>query len=75
MVLEPTDLSTWRYKFMFTGTLQGRAFCPRACQCQPHINNRYINSYNWPHACLYRIYYIIFWGRGTGVYDFVTLLA
>jgi hypothetical protein len=27
-----TDISRWKYKYMFTGTLQGCAFCPKASQ-------------------------------------------
>jgi hypothetical protein len=40
-------------KYMFTGTLQGCAFCPRACQ--PYFVYR--RNFNWPYACIYRIYY------------------
>ncbi len=62
MVLEQTDMSRWIYKYMFTGTWQSCAFCPRACQ-QYFVYNR---NFNWPHACLYRVHYIIFWGRAGG---------
>jgi hypothetical protein len=32
----------------------------------------YRRNFNWPHRC---VYYIIIWGRGTGVSDFVASLA
>ncbi len=45
---------------MFTGTLKGCAFCPRACR-QYFVYRR--NFYR-PHAYVYRVHYIIIWGKG-----------
>ncbi len=62
-----------KYKYMFTGTLQGYAFFPRASQ-QYFVYRR---NFNCPHSCLhstsdseilhtllYMVHYIIFWGKG-----------
>jgi hypothetical protein len=61
MVLGQTDMSRWIYKYMFTGTLQGCAFCPRACK-QYFV---YKINFNCPHRCVLRVHHIIIWGGGT----------
>ncbi len=60
MVLEQTDMSWWKYKLMFTGTLQDCKFYPRAGQ-QYFVNRR---NFNWLHGCVFRVHYIIILGKG-----------
>ncbi len=45
---------------MFTGTLQGCAFWPWACQ-HYFVSRR---NFHWPHAGSYSVHYFIFWGSG-----------
>ncbi len=42
------------------GPYRSGAFCPRAFQ-QYLVYRR---NFNWPHGCVYRLRYIIIWGRG-----------
>jgi hypothetical protein len=63
-------MSSWKYRYMFTWTLQGCEFCPGACQ-QYFVYRR---NFNCPHESVYRVggtLYSNLGREGTGVSDFV----
>jgi hypothetical protein len=83
MVLGQTDISRWKYKYMFTATLQGCAFCPKACQhCTDKKENQIFLIYKEiQHKVIYEdgllIYeemrkYLLIYEEAIVIYDLAT---